>query len=97
MATPTLSNLYGVSGPNVEGNQLLNDKERDEYHTLTVQCLYVPKRGRPALHTTISFHCTRVQKADSNDQKKLGRTICHLIATIHILLIIQMNDHGIIE
>ena len=100
MATPAPSNLYDVRDPNdedVTSVRLLTESEREEYHTLTTQCLYLSKRGRPDLQTSIAFHCTRVQKADTDDQKKLARTIRHLISTVHLPLILSANDHGIIE
>ena len=55
------------------------------------------KQGRPDLGISIAFHTTRVQKADTDDQKKLARTIRHLISTIHLPLILKVNEHGIIE
>ena len=97
MATPAPHNLYDVRSPDSEGNRLLTEKEREEYHTLTAQCLYLSKRARPDLQTSIAFHCTRVQKPDTDDEKKLSRTIRHMIATVHLPLILMVNEHGIIE
>ena len=67
MATPAPHNLYDVRGPNADGNRALNETERSEYHTLTAQCLYVSKRGRPDLQTSIAFHFTRVRNPDTDD------------------------------
>ena len=97
MATPAPSNLYEIRSPDSETNQLLAEVEREDYHSLTAQCLYLSKRGRPDLQTSIAFHCTRVKKPDTDDQKKLARTIRHLIATIHLPLILHVNEHGVIE
>ena len=97
MATPAPHNLYDVRSPDSEGNRLLTEKEREEYHSLTAQCLYLSKRGRPDLQTSIAFHCTRVQKPDTDNQKKLSRTIRHLISTVYLPLILVINTHGIIE
>ena len=73
--TPAPNNLYNICGPHIEEGMLLLDKESYEYHTLTTQCLYLSKRGGSDLHTLIASHYTRIQKADSDDQKKLSRTI----------------------
>ena len=73
--TPAPHNLYDVRDPESEGNTPLIDKEKNEYHTLTAQCIYLSKRARPDLQTYIAFHCTRAQKLDIDDQKKLSRTI----------------------
>ena len=97
MATPAPSNLYEVRDPDAQGNKLLSEEEREDYHTLTAKNLYLSKRGRPDLGTSISFHCTRVQKADLDDQKKLARTIRHLISTKHLPLILKINEYGITE
>ena len=72
MATPAPSNLYDVRDPDADGNRLLTEIEHSEYHTLTAQCLYVSKRGRPDLQTSIAFHCTRVSNPNTDDQKKLA-------------------------
>ena len=95
-ATAAPSYLYTVREP-CEGNKLLLDNEREEYHTLTVQCLYVSKRGRLDLQTSIALHCTRVRNPTQNDQKKLGRTIRYLENTRFLPLILSLNKHGIIE
>ena len=88
ISTPAPINLYDVRNPDTEGNLLLTIKEHHEYHSLTAQCLYVSKIGRQDLHTSTLFHCTMVQKADTDDQKNLSQTICHLVTTIHLPLII---------
>jgi len=71
--------------------------EREEYHSLIAQCLYLYKRGRPHLLPSVAFQCTRVKKPDTDDQKKLARTIRHLISTIHLPSILRLNEHGVIE
>ena len=63
IATPAPSKLYEIRNPNgenVTGLRLLTEHERKENHTLTAQCLYLSKRCRPGLQTSIAFHCTRV-------------------------------------
>ena len=97
MATPAQQNFYDVRHPSSEGNRILTEVDTNEYHTLTAQCLYMSKRARPDLQTSIAFHCTRVCKPDIDYQKKLARTIRHLVATIHLPLILMVNEHAIIE
>ena len=97
METPAPHNLYDVHDPDANGNRLLTGTERSEYHTLTAKCLYVSKRGRPDLHTSIAFHYTRVRNPDTDDQKKLARTIRHIISTIYLSLILKVDDSGVIE
>ena len=49
METPAPSNLYEIRSPDAESNRLLTEVECKEYHSLTAQCLYLSKRGRPYL------------------------------------------------
>jgi hypothetical protein len=79
MVTLVPHNLYDVQIPDSEGNRLLMDIVRNEYHTLTTQCLHTSKRARSDLQTSILFHCTRVQRSNTDDQKKLARTFRHII------------------
>ena len=55
------------------------------------------KRARPDLHTAIAFHCTRVQSVDTDDQKKLSRTIRILISIAHLSLMLGVNEYSIIK
>ena len=96
-ATPAPSNLYEVRKEDSPDTELLPTKEREEYHTTTAQLLYLSKRARPDLQTSIAFHCTRVQHPDRDDEKKLARTIRYLEKTKHLPLILKVNDHGIVE
>lgn len=96
-ATPAPTNLYEIRDPESEDSKPLNDEERNEYHTLTAQCLYLSKRARPDLQTSIAFHCTRVRNADKDDQKKLARTIRYLEKTKHLPMILRANKNGVIE
>ena len=95
-ATASPTNLYTVRMP-CEGNELLSDDDREEYHTLTARCLYVSKRGRPDLQTSIAFHCIRVRNPTQDDQKKLARTIRYMMATRFLALILSVDEHGIIH
>ena len=96
-ATPAPSHLYNIRDPEQGDVEYLNVTYKDEYHSLTAQLLYLSKRGRPDLQTSISYHCTRVRKPDEDDDKKLGRTVRYLEKTKHLPLVLSVNDDGIIE
>ena len=70
-ATASPTNFYSARESCVR-NELLLDSEREEYHTLTARCLYVSKRGRPDIQTSIAFHCTRVRKPTRDGQRNLA-------------------------
>ena len=95
-ATPAPDHLYLVRDPSDDAVQLLNAKRREQYHSLTAQCLCLSKRGRPDLQTSIAFHCTRVRNPDKDDEKKLGRTVRYLNKTKHLPLILSVDDSNVI-
>ena len=96
-ATLAPDHLFEIREPNDDDNQLLTKEEKEKYHTITAQCLYLSKRGRPDIQQSIAFHCTRVNHPTMDDQKKLTRTIKYLVATIHIPLILSMNKNNVSE
>ena len=68
---------------------------REEYHSLTAQCLYLSKRARLDLQTAVAFHCTRVLSPDEDDDLKLARMMRYLMATRHLPLILKVGDDGL--
>ena len=96
-ATPAPSHLYDVRDPDKEKVVKLSEKMKDEYHSLTAQLLYLSKRARPDLQTSIAFHCTRVLSPNEDDDLKLARTIRYLMATRHLPLILKVDKNGIVE
>ena len=96
-ATPAPEHLYEIREPNDDDNQLLDKHEKERYHTITVQCLYPLKGGRPDIQQSVAFHCTRVNHPTMDDQKKLAHTIKYLMATVHIPLILSINKNNVSE
>ena len=94
MATPAPLNLYETRA---EGVEMLNNEEKDQYHSTTAQLLYLSKRARPDIQQSIAFHCTRVREPTRDDQKKLGRTVRYLMNTKYLPLILRMDEHGVVE
>lgn len=95
-ATAVPSNLYSVRLP-CEVNKLLSALDWEDYHTLTVRYLYISKRGRQDLQTSIAFHCTQVRYPTQDDRKMLARTIRYLIATRFLPHILSIDKNGGIE
>ena len=46
-ATPEPPHLFDTKDSESEGVELWSTREREEYHSLTVQCLYLSKMARP--------------------------------------------------
>ena len=95
-ATTAPSNLYTMQSP-CEGNELLSDDKREDYHTITTKCLYVSKRGRPDLQASIAFHYTRLRNSTQDDPKILAKKVRYMIATRFLPLILSVDEIGIIE
>ena len=71
------------------------DKEtKDVFHHITAKSLYLGKRGRPDVQTSVSFCCTRVQTPDTHDYKKLGHLMKYIHGTAHLPLILGEDGKG---
>lgn len=96
-ATPAPKYLFETRESDKQDDELLSIEEREEYHKITAQCLYLSKRGRPDIQQSVIFHCTRVEQPTRDNQKKLARTIKYLMLTKHLLLMLSMNNNWISE
>jgi hypothetical protein len=56
----------------------LDSTSADMFHHNTAKLLFLCKRARPDIQTAVAFLCTRVQKPDVDDYKKLGRVMRYL-------------------
>ena len=45
----------------------LSKEDADKFHCFYAQEMYLSKRPRPDIHIYVSFLCTHVQKADTNN------------------------------
>jgi hypothetical protein len=60
----------------------LSDKQKEIFHSVTAKLLYLEKRARPDIEPTVAYLCTRVDKCDEDDWKKLKRVLKWLKLTI---------------
>ena len=60
----------------------LNEKRSKDFHSITAALLYLMKRVRPDIETSISFLMRRVSKSDVDDWWKLKRVLAYLKNTI---------------
>ena len=70
---PALPNLFEITE-----SPLLAEKERKKFHSIVAALLYLAKRTRPDILTTVSFLSTRVTKATESDWKRLDRLLKYL-------------------
>jgi KUP system potassium uptake protein len=88
VATPATKNLFVVD-PDAES---LDRAKADIFHSIVAKLLWVMKRSRPDIETTISFLCTRVSCSDIDDWKKLRRLLQFLSQTIDDERVIGADD-----
>jgi hypothetical protein len=76
-ATPAGVDLFKVD----ENSPKVDEKRAQFYHTYTAKTLFICKRARPDLQTTVSFLCKRVKDCREDDYKKLKRMLQFIRAT----------------
>ena len=86
-ATPALQDLFSIDPESPR----LSEKDSKSFHSSVAKALYLGKRVRPDIMTTVSFLTTRVQDSTEEDMLKLRRLIRYLNRTIHEKLTISMS------
>ena len=67
-------------------------KDADIFHCHVARLLFVSKRARPDIQVCVAFLCTQVKSPTELDYKKLRRVITYLQETIHLPLVIDIDD-----
>ena len=86
-ATPALENLFDVT----KNPELLNDEDKENFHSLVAKLLYLSKRVRPDLLLVSNFLCTRVSNPTVGDMDKLTRALKYLHSTQDLGINIDVN------
>ncbi len=90
--TPAADDLFAEG----KGNTL--DKDRaEEFHTMVAKALFLCKRARPDIQTTIAILCTRVKAPNESDWKKLIRLMKYLNGTRDDVLTLSSKDLRILK
>ena len=89
--TPAAEYLFKV---NAKCNKL-EKTLAEKFHTFTAKGLFLCKRARPDIQTTIAFLRTRVKEPDEDDYKKLIRMIKYLQNTKNLVLTIKADATNI--
>ena len=76
--TPANKNLFVVSNKARE----LNKERSDTFHSVVAKLLYIAKRARPDIESSVAFLCTRVAYSTEEDWLKLRRVLAYLKSTI---------------
>ena len=86
--TPAGAHIFQV---NEDDPISLDEKASVEFHHIVARLLFICKRTRPHLQTAVAFLCTRVQNPDTDDYKKLSRTLKYLRTSAGLPLILGMD------
>ena len=85
-SSPANNNLFKISE-----SKLLDNKDKESYHSLLAKVAYLSKRTRPDCLLTCNFLATRVNVATVEDNQKLERMIRYLRGTKDLKLTLRMN------
>ena len=79
VTSPATDDLY-VQHPH---DKELQGARSDEFHLVTQKLLFICKRARPDIETTVAYLCTRVTKSTEGDWRKLRRVLQFLNCTVN--------------
>ena len=79
VSTPATRHLMDIN----DSSNNLNKARSEEFHTTVARLLYLTKRARPDIETSVAFLTTRVSKATDEDWDKLRRVLIFLKQTMY--------------
>ena len=91
--TPAKRDLFEVQ----EDAEKLKERRKGAFHSITALLLFVSKRARPDIATTIAFLCTRPTEADTSDWRKLKCLLQYLRTTIDLDMRVGADAMGAIK
>lgn len=89
--TPGTENLFCVR-PDCS---TATEDERQHFHTMVANLLYLSKRARPDCLAAVAFLATRVTRCDQDDLQKLSRLVKYVRATKRHGVILRIGSEGI--
>ena len=92
--TPADNNLFIL---NDNDNHVLNDEQRETYHTMVAKGIFLAKRGRPDIQTTNAYLSTKVKEPTKNDWNKLRRMLQYLYNTSDLILSLSADNLNVIK
>ena len=86
--TPANRKLFTVD----KDSPLLCKEKAELFHGLVARLFFASKQVRLDTQVAVAFLCTRVKNPTEEDYKKLGWLIRYVGETIHVPLILEVND-----
>jgi hypothetical protein len=91
--TPAAGHLFEVR----DGTENLSTERAEVFHSTVAKLLFLCKRGRPDIQTSIAFLCTRVKEPTIDDENKLTRCIRYLRSTKGLVLRLRADNLNIVK
>ena len=88
--TPAKTDLFSVSPET--SNPLLITSTLEYFHSITAKLLHLSKRSRPDILTPVAFLPKRVTKPQTDDMKRLERTVQYIRGTRDLGLTLTIGD-----
>jgi hypothetical protein len=86
--TPAANHLFTVD----DDSPKVDEKRGQFFHTYVAKTLFLCKRARPDLQTSVSYLCKRVKDCNEDDYKKLKRMLQFIRATKDDYLTLSANS-----
>ena len=91
--SPAADHLFAVSHTATK----LTQEQSDMFHHNVAKLLFLCKRARPDIQTTVAFLTTRVMAPDEDDYKKLARVMRYLCGTKTMPLTLEADNLQLIK
>jgi hypothetical protein len=91
--SPTADYLFRI----VDRFESLDEPTSEFFHATVTKLLFLCKRGRPNIQTSIAFLCTRVQQPTRHDYNKLARVIKYLRKTKDLVLRLSADNLNVVK
>lgn len=86
---PAFNKLFIID----EESKLLSTEDKEMFHHVVAKMLYLAKRARSDILTTISFLTTRVLEPTIEDWNKMGKVLMYLNSTADLIMRLSSNDN----
>lgn len=86
---PAFNKLFIID----EESKLLSTEDKEMFHHVVAKMLYLAKRARGDILTTISFLTTRVLEPTIEDWNKMGKVLMYLNSTADLIMRLSSNDN----
>ena len=88
--SPAPNHLFQVD----EQCEKLDKDKKEEFHMIMTKHIFLYKRTRPDIHTSVAFLTTRVTQLDQDDWKKMLRLLKYLNGTLDLPLTLSADGNG---